>query len=214
MSVKLLKEFPISFFSTDLSTWLLGNLAITTISPGLEIPSSPLFASVLRQVWKNRNDETFNGIVQSPSSVFQRAYSWACCFESRSEKVHGVSSASSHSNGTWIKPPKGWAELWDLYEGLRLAWNHGVANLEVQSDNSQAVKLINSSDAAVGSLSLIRAIASLRNRQWETRVRWIPRSKNCVADSLSKMAPFGLSDATYFETPTSGVAHLVEREAH
>ncbi|KAE8711289.1 hypothetical protein F3Y22_tig00110299pilonHSYRG00185 [Hibiscus syriacus] len=106
------------------------------------------------------------------------------------------------------------AELWGLYEGLRLAWNHCVANLEVQSDNSQAVKLINSSDAAVSSLSLIRAIASLRNRQWETRVRWIPRSKNCVGDSLSKMAPFGLSDATYFDTPSSGVAHLVEREAH
>ncbi|KAE8711287.1 hypothetical protein F3Y22_tig00110299pilonHSYRG00183 [Hibiscus syriacus] len=194
--------------------------------------SSPLISPLGCLVWKNRNDETFNGIVQSPSSVFQRAYSWACCFESRSEKVHGVSSASSHSNGTWIKPPKGWVCLncdgsvqpWTGLgsaggvlrdsNGLRLAWNHGVANLEVQSDNSQAVKLINSSDAAVGSLSLIRAIASLRNRQWETRVRWIPRSKNCVADSLSKMAPFGLSDATYFETPTSGVAHLVEREAH
>ncbi|KAE8667691.1 hypothetical protein F3Y22_tig00112383pilonHSYRG00357 [Hibiscus syriacus] len=56
------------------------------------------------------------------------------------------------------------SELWEIYEGLRMAWDRRVTELEIQTENAQAVHLIQAADASTSSLSLIRAIAFWLNQ--------------------------------------------------
>ncbi|KAK9005282.1 hypothetical protein V6N11_042725 [Hibiscus sabdariffa] len=56
------------------------------------------------------------------------------------------------------------AELWAVFEGLKLAWEFGFERLLIQSDSRQAVDLVNSVSADSSVLSLIRAIARLRQK--------------------------------------------------
>ncbi|KAE8674840.1 hypothetical protein F3Y22_tig00111708pilonHSYRG00019 [Hibiscus syriacus] len=58
------------------------------------------------------------------------------------------------------------AELWGLYEGLRLAWSHDIDRLEIQTDNAKAAKIIDMVDAANSPFPMVRAVASFRARPW------------------------------------------------
>ncbi|KAE8709942.1 PAD4 [Hibiscus syriacus] len=120
---------------------------------------SSLFASVIWQLWKHRNEETFSGISRPLRAVFQHAYSWACCFDIASPSpTNARGSASGVLRDTEGSSIIGFSkhlgissvlqsELWGIYEGLRLAWTYRVPKLEIQSDCAQVVRLIDSKDA-------------------------------------------------------------------
>ncbi|KAK8527582.1 hypothetical protein V6N12_054788 [Hibiscus sabdariffa] len=80
------------------------------------------------------------------------------------------------------------AELWAVFEGLKLAWEFGFERLLIQSDSQQAVDLVNSVSADSSILSLVRVIVRLRQKCWLTDVKWIPRDSNRLTDALIKLA--------------------------
>ncbi|KAK8596326.1 hypothetical protein V6N12_064823 [Hibiscus sabdariffa] len=80
------------------------------------------------------------------------------------------------------------AELWGIFIGLQVAWSNGFEYIQVQSDNSQAIKLINDESRDRSRLYLVHVISSLLARAWRTDCFWIPRSCNIVADAISRIS--------------------------
>ncbi|KAK8580708.1 hypothetical protein V6N12_070963 [Hibiscus sabdariffa] len=62
------------------------------------------------------------------------------------------------------------AELWVIFEGMKLAWEFGFERLLIQNDCRQAADLVNSVSAGSSVLSLVRAINRLRQKCWLTDV--------------------------------------------
>ncbi|KAE8676962.1 cytochrome P450 71A9-like [Hibiscus syriacus] len=79
------------------------------------------------------------------------------------------------------------AKLWGMHLGLLEAWNHGVELLQVQSDNLQAINLLNNIDVAGDTMPLVRAISQMCYRNWFVEFIWTPREGNTVADSMAKL---------------------------
>ncbi|KAK9038428.1 hypothetical protein V6N11_023298 [Hibiscus sabdariffa] len=79
------------------------------------------------------------------------------------------------------------AELWSVLVGLQVVRTFDFARLQVQSDNSHAIKLLLDSSTIGNSMPLVRAIGLLRQEFWQIDFRWIPREKNMVADCLPKL---------------------------
>ncbi|KAE8712731.1 hypothetical protein F3Y22_tig00110234pilonHSYRG00097 [Hibiscus syriacus] len=166
-----------SFFYSDLVHWLIHNLAIKKTFQGFEVPWSPFFASILWQLWKHRNNESFNGDSQPLEVAFQYAYSRARCFESRPPKFHAVSSTAQRIS-TWTRPTEGWfflncdrsvkGPIGLGFAGgvLRDSDGHWINGFSKNTDNAQAARLIGSNDDANNPITLVRAIASLRYRRW------------------------------------------------
>ncbi|KAK9038261.1 hypothetical protein V6N11_023141 [Hibiscus sabdariffa] len=60
------------------------------------------------------------------------------------------------------------------------------SNFKIQSDCAEAVKLIKTDNAYMSPISLVRAIAALRQKTWATEITWIPRTSNLPVDMLAK----------------------------
>ncbi|GMJ03912.1 hypothetical protein HRI_004060400 [Hibiscus trionum] len=106
------------------------------------------------------------------------------------------------------------AELWAIYNGLQLAWRQGYDMVQIQSDCTDAVRLIHASQVDGTPGPLIRAIANLRRQNWTTTVLWVPRESNRVADMLAKTADPAAFDLQVLELPPSAVLHLLHNDAH
>ncbi|KAK8596544.1 hypothetical protein V6N12_065029 [Hibiscus sabdariffa] len=94
--------------------------------------------------------------------------------------------------------------------GLQLAWSYGFKLLQIQSDSSQAVQLLNDPNVDYSLFPPIRDITMLRRRSWYTDLLWIPREGNMVADGMTKVttAP-NFQNITFSYAPTS-ISQLVE----
>ncbi|KAE8723863.1 hypothetical protein F3Y22_tig00011718pilonHSYRG00180 [Hibiscus syriacus] len=62
------------------------------------------------------------------------------------------------------------AELWAIYVGLQIAWDHGFVFLVIQSDSMEVVNLLNKSDAHSSPFPLVRSIEKLRKQAWVTTI--------------------------------------------
>ncbi|XP_039045554.1 uncharacterized protein LOC120185389 [Hibiscus syriacus] len=93
-----------------------------------------------------------------------------------------------------------------------IAWMAILDRLPTR-DRLMRMGIIIEGNCVLSSLSLVRAIAFWRNQAWETRVRWIPRSDNCVADALTKLAPPRLANITFFDAAPRGISNLVLADA-
>ncbi|KAK8987883.1 hypothetical protein V6N11_065489 [Hibiscus sabdariffa] len=112
----------------------------------------------------------------------------------RSKVGNRNSKAKVESFGSWLsrfqkaigvlQPLQ--AELWALLIGLRFAWDQGFIFVQIQSDCAEAVKLIKADNAYMSLISLVRAIAALRQKAWATEITWIPRTSNLPAEMLAK----------------------------
>lgn len=49
-------------------------------------------------------------------------------------------------------------ELWAIYDGLKLAWQRGLRNILVESDNMAVVHVLNDMKSDFSALSLTRSI--------------------------------------------------------
>ncbi|KAE8695417.1 hypothetical protein F3Y22_tig00110716pilonHSYRG00263 [Hibiscus syriacus] len=76
------------------------------------------------------------------------------------------------------------AEVWALYDGLMLAWNSVLQNVEVEIDNKEAVDTLN--DAPLKhETALIRRVRELLQRQWNVKLSYVSREGNEVADAMA-----------------------------
>ncbi|MBA0624910.1 hypothetical protein Godav_010180, partial [Gossypium davidsonii] len=59
------------------------------------------------------------------------------------------------------------AELCPILDGLNLLWIQGFRRVEIESDSAAAVPIIFDESAAKQSISLVRTIRALYDRQWK-----------------------------------------------
>ncbi|KAK8475931.1 hypothetical protein V6N12_056672 [Hibiscus sabdariffa] len=117
----------------------------------------------------------------------QPSLGWLCLNADVSlSSIDGVGTIGGvlrDSFGTWLqgyckcigKTSTIQAELWGIYVGLQIAWSFGTDRLVVQSDSSQAIKLMLDPSALRHSMQLVRAIAAWRLKLWSLDFQWIPR---------------------------------------
>ena len=88
------------------------------------------------------------------------------------------------------------AELWGLYQGLILTWQHGAWFLHVEVDSHCVVQMVNSHMESINEYThLIRSIRDLIKRNWVITINHIYREANFAADFLTNYAlelPLGL----------------------
>ncbi|EOY08210.1 Uncharacterized protein TCM_022554 [Theobroma cacao] len=80
------------------------------------------------------------------------------------------------------------AELWSILKGLTVAWETGHRRIELQIDNSTAVKVINPTSTVIShNYDLIQVIKRLLMKQWVVKIRHVFREENIVADRMANM---------------------------
>ncbi|KAE8694600.1 hypothetical protein F3Y22_tig00110777pilonHSYRG00077 [Hibiscus syriacus] len=76
------------------------------------------------------------------------------------------------------------AELWNVKEGLEIAWNMVVRVLNMELDNQEVATRLNL-DPQLNEPLLIKRIRGVLCRQWKTTINYIPRESNKLVDSLA-----------------------------
>ncbi|KAE8704560.1 hypothetical protein F3Y22_tig00110450pilonHSYRG00693 [Hibiscus syriacus] len=95
------------FFLTRLEDWMLSNLKTTYLHIGSNLSWPLVFASTLWQIWKNRNDMTFNPLHSLAVSIATRSITWSIYYsESSCTGVHIKNSIAAPIH--WHPPPWGW----------------------------------------------------------------------------------------------------------
>ncbi|XP_039065588.1 uncharacterized protein LOC120211034 [Hibiscus syriacus] len=120
-------------------------------------------------------------------------------------RIHGYSRNGGHTSVLKV-------ELWSIYEGIVLARSLGIESLEVQKDCKQAVNLLEDKTMINSPISLVHSITALRKHTWSTRLSWIPRSANAVADKLAKMAPITVTQTELYAAPPPSLDSLLSAD--
>ncbi|KAK8476512.1 hypothetical protein V6N11_074061 [Hibiscus sabdariffa] len=101
------------------------------------------------------------------------------------------------------------ADLWAIYDGLNLAWDVGFRRVDVDSDNMEAVCIINRMSPTFGRSALVQSIWSLIQRDWLVKVSHVPREENVAADKLATLGRGYGKDGRVFVVPPGVVASIV-----
>ncbi|KAE8705213.1 hypothetical protein F3Y22_tig00110429pilonHSYRG00225 [Hibiscus syriacus] len=206
-----------SFFSSDLQQWLSTNLNSNSTVTQWDLPWTSLFASMVWQLWKNRNDMVFSNTSQVCYVILSRSLTWACFYsESR------LCSTNDHHHApqpiSWQALDSGWICM--IVDGFvnsttkqgtiggvalgNLHWltclENGFEFLSIQTDSLEATKLLNQTDTAFSSLSLVRAIDKFQRQAWVAFINWIPRKGNMLVDALAKSADLSNRNTVIFES--------------
>ncbi|KAL4377731.1 hypothetical protein GQ457_02G020530 [Hibiscus cannabinus] len=98
-----------TFFSKPMKDWLRQNLC-TNIMSHINIPWKLVFASILWQSWKNRNDAVFHANSESPGYVLSRSIGLAHYYYDGWLQPQPTINPSMPSS-PWISPEPGWVCL-------------------------------------------------------------------------------------------------------
>lgn len=107
------------------------------------------------------------------------------------------------------------AELWGVWEGLRLAWSMGFTNIELQVDSKAVVSAIsNTLGDSFDERGLIRRIRHLLDNDWQIRVSHVYREANKVADGLAALGCELVDDVVFYYQPPSSVLQYVHDDCN
>ncbi|GAU13134.1 hypothetical protein TSUD_174340 [Trifolium subterraneum] len=108
------------------------------------------------------------------------------------------------------------AELWDAYEGLKLAWEKGYKHIELQMDAQSVVKALNGEMQIMAKgWSLCKRIRRLLELEWEVHIRHTYWEANMCADALPHVGrerDMG-STMTIYESCAAHLPHYVLDDA-
>ncbi|KAK8600857.1 hypothetical protein V6N12_050705 [Hibiscus sabdariffa] len=99
--------------------------------------------------------------------------------------------------------------LMGILDGLRVAWNYGLEQIQCQIDCVEAFKLISSEDSHNSSIRLVRKITSMTSKAWVVDFIHIRREANYVADSIVKMPPNLDGSTSLLQTAPMHIANLL-----
>ncbi|KAK9015916.1 hypothetical protein V6N11_007004 [Hibiscus sabdariffa] len=105
------------------------------------------------------------------------------------------------------------AELWALYVGLQLAWDHGVNFLQIQTDCKRVLELLHDTNVDSCPISLVRSIHQFWRRAWYVDLIWVPRSSNQAADSMARIANCSSFDLLFFSDPPAQLHDVLTTDA-
>ena len=108
--------------------------------------------------------------------------------------ISGVGGVLRDSNGAWIQ---GFsvnlgassileAELWGIFWGLKLAWDYGYRDVEIECDSVVAVTLLTSATVSTHPLYSIISCCKMKiHDHWRCMIEHIYREQNEAADALA-----------------------------
>jgi ribonuclease HI len=89
------------------------------------------------------------------------------------------------------------AELWGVYEGLKLVYRLGFKNVELEVDSEAVVGVIKSGcTMSYGGSTLLKRIWKLLEKDWKVEISHVYREANNCADALANI---GCSHVFNFE---------------
>ncbi|KAF7822209.1 ribonuclease H [Senna tora] len=113
----------------------------------------------------------------------------------RESNLGGCGGIIRDSKGDWIKgftrrigmSNPVFAELWSIAEGLQLAWESGFRRVILENDYQEAIKCLQiNPHVNPWSHPAVNIVKSLLSKDWELKIKHIPRSANKCADLLAK----------------------------
>ena len=106
------------------------------------------------------------------------------------------------------------AEVWGLFEGLKLAWMKGFRNLVVETDSKTVCQLMDKSTNTNHPLfGIIQGCKFLLAGDWVCSVKHVFRESNMLGDGLAKMGAAMDLGVRYFEEPPLCVADILAADA-
>ena len=103
------------------------------------------------------------------------------------------------------------AEIWGIFEGLKLAWSTGFRKVMVESDSQAAVLLLKSDISHHHPLySIVHACTKIMANDWSCSIHHIYRESNRAADFLANLGHSLILGTTVFEDPPSQMSGILE----
>jgi ribonuclease HI len=126
----------------------------------------------------------------------------------------GCGGVLRNDNGVWMEGfAKGlgdttayMAELWGIYEGLRMARRQGVEKLELRSDSQVIVRSLqeDNNGSSIMGCALMKRIRDLLKGSWDVKVIHVFREANRFADMLGNKGNEGNYKIEFFDHPLHG----------
>ncbi|KAG8480267.1 hypothetical protein CXB51_024825 [Gossypium anomalum] len=101
-----------------------------------------------------------------------------------------------------------------VLEGLKLAWNRGSRQAELECDNVLLVDVLWNGLAAISSIAEIRLIHEWCSKDWQIKFRHVSRDSNKVADQLAKMDEDRINCLVTLEDPPLFVQDMLEKDIY
>jgi ribonuclease HI len=126
----------------------------------------------------------------------------------------GCGGVLRNDNGVWMEGfAKGlgdttayMAELWGIYEGLRMARRRGVEKLELRSDSQVIVRSLqeDNNGSSIMGCALMKRIRDLLKGSWDVKVIHVFREANRFANMLGNKGNEGNYKIEFFDHPLHG----------
>ncbi|KAL4363840.1 hypothetical protein GQ457_04G022740 [Hibiscus cannabinus] len=180
------------FLQLSIKDWIFADLSMTGNFAVDATNWDLLFAYILWNLWKRRNDVVFESHVVYRESILQQSkrmtnlptLGW--CKLNTDGAVHKYSQLASYGGRVGICSALE-AELWGIFEGLLTAWLMDIRCLVVETDYLEAYHLLQNSATSYGCFTLMSHISELLTRPWTILFSHIVREGNVLVDTMAKM---------------------------
>ncbi|MBA0723492.1 hypothetical protein Golax_004068, partial [Gossypium laxum] len=150
-------------------------------------------------LWKNWNKLVFSNCHNISQEIIDKGINWAKNYMRTSYHVLQYS-------------PMGFSRLLGkevifkikaivILEGLHLAWEKGIRQLEVESDNALLIETIVEGGIADSQIMELRGIHQVVCRGWKVCFHHVPRNHNDVVDHTAKVMATTVTKIQVFEVP-------------
>jgi ribonuclease HI len=103
------------------------------------------------------------------------------------------------------------AELWGIFEGMKLAKSRNIPRLEVQVDSTAVLQCLSSANnGSIRGRRLVRKIQGLMEQDIEVQFKHVYREANKVADWLANLGCTLANGSIFYEFPPREVQALVD----
>ncbi|KAK0586448.1 hypothetical protein LWI29_007016 [Acer saccharum] len=105
------------------------------------------------------------------------------------------------------------AELWGIFEGLKLAWRAGFRKVLVESDSQSAVLLLTNPTPTHHPLfNIVEDCKMLVEKNWSCSIQHVFRESNRVADALANLGHSLNLGTTFFDVPPAQISACVNED--
>ncbi|KAL4301928.1 hypothetical protein GQ457_10G020040 [Hibiscus cannabinus] len=106
------------------------------------------------------------------------------------------------------------AELWAIHDMLQHVWALGPRKVLIESDNVEAIRILQYRSPALPDHALVFSIKELTSRAWDLSFMHVPRLANRVADGLACLGRDASFDAWCFMDPPLEIVEALSTDLH